>query len=181
MKIIGKNSILYWLRIPFLIYSVCFILISVWIFILIGTYFITNETNQFITKSYLEHSDTKSIQFHYPFLKMVLSTEDSIDGIGIAFLGLLSICFILYMAVKIISLLSKEDIFTRDAIKYLGLLGYGMLSFGILQLIFDILVTPQKYDFTPPFFFALIGVVLLLIKEIFAKGKTIQEENELTI
>ncbi|PUB33489.1 Protein of unknown function (DUF2975) [Elizabethkingia sp. YR214] len=181
MKIIGKNSILYWLRIPFLIYSAGFILMSIWIFILIGTYSITDKTNQFISKSYLENSDIESVKFHYPLLKMTLSTEDSFEGIGIAFLGLLSICFILYMAIQIVNQLSKDNIFVGNAVKYLKILGYGTLVFGVLQLVFDITVTPKKYDFTSPFFLTLTGTVLLLIKEIFVKGKSIQEENDLTI
>ncbi|AQX04059.1 hypothetical protein BAX97_13120 [Elizabethkingia meningoseptica] len=187
MKITGKNSLLYWLRIPFLIYSFGFILINLWILILMGIYSVTNKTNQFISKStwkpasIASEEKTEQVQFHYPLSKMILTTEDSFEGIGIAFLGLLSICFILYMAVKIVNQLSKDNFFTGDAVKFLNLLGYGMLSFGIIQLMFDIIVTPQSFDFTPPFFTALIGIVLLMIKEIFIKGKSIQEENELTI
>lgn len=181
MKIIGKNSLLYWLRVPFLIYVAGFLLLSMWIFGLMIIYAITKKTNQFITESTWNNSETEIVQFHYPFSKMVLATENSLNGIGIAFLGLLSICFILFVALKLVFNFSKDDFFTSEAIKYFNLIGYGMIAFGIVQLAFDLITSYEKFDLTPPFFLALIGVVFLLIKEVFRKGKNIQDEIDLTI
>lgn len=180
MKIIGKNSIIYWLRIPFSIYIILFLTSSLWMFVLMGIYVISGP-NQFISEATWNNSDVKIVQFHYPYSKMVLATENSVEGLGIAFLGLASICFVLFASLKLVYQFSRDNIFTGSALKYLSILGFGMIIFGILQLSFDLVVKPNSFDLTPPFFLVLIGIVILIIKEIFAKGKILQDENELTI
>ena len=117
MKIIGKNSLIYWIRFPFLIFVLGFVLMSSWIFILMINFIITKSTNQFTTKSSWnllnknQQTNSEIIQFHYPISKMVLATENSTEGICLAFIGLFSFCFILLFALKLIFKLSKDIIF----------------------------------------------------------------------
>lgn len=186
MKIIGKKSLLYWLRIPFSIYVYGFLSLSFWLFCLMLYYLLTKETNEFISLSQWENfrdltDNNEVIQFHYPFTKMVLAAENSIEGIVIAFLGLGTICFILFISLQLVNQFSKESIFTSETIKNLNILGFGMLFIGVFYLFFDLMITPNKFDLTPPFFLSIIGIVILLVKEILARGKKIQEENDLTI
>lgn len=191
MKIIGKNSLLYWLRIPFVIYAIGFISISLWIFSLMFYYIFTGTTNSFISKSHWRTPNNNSqinseiIQFQYPFTKMVLATENTTEGITLAFVGLLSICFILFFVMRIVTKLSKDEIFTKDIIGDLKFLGFGLMIFGVITLIIDFTDgfkgNVTRFDLTPPFFYIIIGLILIFLKEIFAKGYKIQEENDLTI
>lgn len=186
MKLVGKKSLIYWLRIPYTIYVIGFSLASLWILGLMGYYIITKNSNKFITIGEWEnfsenHKNNEIVQFHYPFSKMVLATENTFEGIGIALLGLLTICFILYASLQLVNQFSKDNFFTYVAIKNLNILGFGMLILGTIYLIFDIANSPNRFDLTPPFFLAVIGIIILIIKEIFAKGKNIQEEIDLTI
>ena len=194
MKILGKNSLLYWLKFPYAIYIAGFIINSFWIFGLMAYFSITDNINTFITKATIngfqyddEQPITKieMIQFKYPFSKMCLATENSTEGILLAFIGLASICFLLFYIFKIISNLSKEEIFTTEIIKNLKFLGYGLIVFGISTLLIDITDGFSRhyksYDLTPPFFYVLSGLILIFIKEIFVKARKIQEENDLTI
>lgn len=187
MKIIGKNSLLYWLKYPFGIYTLGFTLVSIWIFSLMAIYSITNKTNQFTSISHWQSENNNHqknleiIQFHYPFSKMVLATENSTEGILLAFMGLLSVCFILVIVLKIINELSKDNFFTDKAVQNFKILGFGLLFFGIIHLLIDLVNSPHNFDLTPPFFFVITGLIFIFLKEIFARGKKMQEENELTI
>ena len=187
MKLLGKNSLLYWIKYPFGIYTIGFTLMSIWILILMSIYAITNTTNQFTTidnwKSENNNQQTSSeiIQFQYPFSKMVLATENSVEGISLAFLGLVSLCFILIIVLKIIIELSKDDFFTNKAVENFKILGFGLIFFGIVHLTIDLLTSSQRFDLTPPFFFIITGFIFIFLKEIFSKGKKMQEENDLTI
>lgn len=181
MKIIGKNSLIYWLRIPISIYVFAFLIVSAWIMSLMTYYSITQETNQFISIETWGENNSEYLQFHYPFTKMVLATSNTFEGIGFAFLGLIAICFILYYSLKIVFEISKEKIFSSTIIKYFNYLGLGLIILGAIMFLFDVLTSMNKIDFTPSVLFILIGLVLLLIKSIFIEGKNIQEENDLTI
>ena len=116
---------------------------------------------------------------------MCLATENSTEGILLAFIGLASICFLLFYIFKIISNLSKEEIFTTEIIKNLKFLGYGLIVFGTSTLLIDITDGfshhYKSYDLSPPFCYVLSGLILIFIKEIFVKARKIQEENDLTI
>lgn len=187
MKLLGKNSLLYWLKYPFGIYAIGFTLISIWILILMGIYSITDKTNQFISidewksENYNGQKSSEMIQFHYPFSKMVLATENSTEGILLAFMGLFSVCFILIIVLKIIIELSQDNFFTHKAVQNFKILGFGLLSFGIIHLIIDLLTSSYNFDLTPPFLFIITGFIFIFLKEIFVKGRKMQEENDLTI
>lgn len=185
MKIIGKNSLLYWLRIPFAVYTVGFIMSCVWIIGLIALYFISGNLNSFTSQSTWANSNTEIVQFKYPFTKMVMATENTSEGILLAAVGLLSFSFILFFAMKIFNQLSKEEIFTKSIIKDFKLLGFGMIAFGFVTMILDVTdgfnFNKKSFDLTPPFFYILVGFILIFLKEIFVKGQRIQEENDLTI
>ncbi len=187
MKLLGKNSLLYWLKYPFGIYAVGFTLISIWILILMGVYLATDTTNQFVSIDHWESENNNGqksseiVQFHYPFSKMVLATENSTEGILLAFLGLFSLSFILIIVLKIIIELSQDNFFTHKAVQNFKTLGFGLLFFGIIHLIIDLLTSSNSFDLTPPSLFIITGLIFIFLKEIFAKGKEIQEENNLTI
>ncbi|MCU7618285.1 DUF2975 domain-containing protein [Chryseobacterium sp. PBS4-4] len=187
MKLLGKNSLLFWLKYPFGIYAVGFTLISIWILILMGIYLITNTTNSFVSIDHWKsennngQKNSEIVQFHYPFSKMVLATENSAEGIMLAFLGLVSLCFILIIVLKIIIELSKDDFFTHKAVQNFKILGFGMLFLGSVHLAVDIFTSPQSFDTTPPLIFIITGLIFIFLKEIFVKGRKMQEENDLTI
>ncbi len=187
MKLLGKNSLLYWLRYPFGIYTFGFTLISIWILALIAVYSITDKTNRFISINHWKiennnhQKNSEIIQFHYPFSKMVLETENSAEGILLAFMGLLSICFILIIISKIIIELSQDNFLTDKAVQNFKVLGFGLLTFGIIHLTINLLTSSYTFDLTPPFLFIITGFIFIFLKEIFAKGKEMQEENDLTI
>lgn len=187
MKLLGKNSLLYWLKYPFGIYTLGFTLISIWILGLMSVYAFTNSTNQFISLdkwtdgNHNEQIKSEMVQFHYPFTKMVLATENSVGGVSLAFLGLASLCFILIIVFKILNELSKDNFFTENAVKNFKILGFGLIIFGSIHFAIDLLTSSQRFDFTPPFLFIITGLIFIFLKEIFAKGRKIQEENDLTI
>lgn len=181
MKIIGKNSLIYWLRIPISIYVFGFLIVSAWIISLMAYYSITQETNQFISIQKWGENNKEYLQFHYPFTKMVLATSNTLEGIGVSFLGLVTICFILFYSLKIIFEISKEKIFSSTIIKYFNYLGFGLIILGGVMLLFDLITSINKIDLTPSILFLIIGLVLLLIKSIIIEGKNIQDENDLTI
>ncbi|UZT98350.1 DUF2975 domain-containing protein [Chryseobacterium fluminis] len=187
MKLLGKNALLYWLKYPFGIYTVGFISVSVWIFILMAVYSVTGKTNGFISigqwkTGYIDHErQVETVRFHYPVSRMVLATENSSEGILLAFLGLLSICFILVTVLKIIIELSKDNFFTGKAIQNFKILGLGLLMFGAVQLIVNWLIASHNLDLTSSFLFILTGLIFMFLKEIFVKGKMMQDENDLTI
>ncbi|RZJ49017.1 MAG: DUF2975 domain-containing protein [Chryseobacterium sp.] len=85
------------------------------------------------------------------------------------------------VAFRIINELSKDNFFTENAVKNLKILGFGMLFFGSVHLVIDIFTSPQSFDTTPPLLFIITGLIFIFLKEIFAKGRKMQEENELTI
>jgi hypothetical protein len=187
MKLLGKNSLLYWLRYPFGIYTFGFTLMSIWILALMAIYSVSAKTNQFIStghwkiKNNNHQKSSETIQFHYPFSKMVLETENSTEGILLAFMGLLSVCFILIIVSKIIIELSQDNFFTDKAVQNFKILGFGLLAFGIIHLTIDLLTSSYNFDLMPPFLFIITGFIFIFLKEIFAKGKEMQEENDLTI
>lgn len=187
MKLLGKNSILYWIKYPFGIYAIGFTLMSIWILSLIIIYTFTSSINQFTSidhwknENHNEQLNSEIVQFHYPFTKMVLATENSVQGISLAFLGLVSLSFILIVVFKILNELSKDNFFTETAVNSFRVLGFGLLFFGIIHLAIDLLTSSLKFDLTPPFLFILTGLIFIFLKEIFAKGKKMQEENDLTI
>lgn len=187
MKLLGKNSLLYWLKYPFGIYTFGFAIVSMWIFILMAIYSVTDNTNQFISIDNWQSDNNNHkkkleiVQFHYPFSKMVLATENSVEGISLAFVGLLSVCFILLIVFKIITELSKDNFFTDKAVQSFKFLGFGLLSFGIIHILIDLLNSPYNFDSTPPLLYIITGLIFIFLKEIFAKGQKMQEENELTI
>ncbi|KQT15311.1 hypothetical protein ASG31_15400 [Chryseobacterium sp. Leaf404] len=187
MKLLGKNSLLYWLKYPFGIYTLGFTLISIWILGLMSVYAFTSSTNQFIsldnwkTENNIQQISSEIVQFHYPFTKMVLVTENSLEGVSLAFLGLASLCFILIIIFKILNELSKDNFFTENALNSFKILGFGLIVFGSIHLAIDLLTSSQRFDLTPPFLFIITGLIFIFLKEIFAKGRKIQEENDLTI
>ncbi len=185
MKITGKKSLLWWIRYPFGIYTAGFSAASLWTLGLLATYFFTNKVNRFISLETLQNSHHskayESVRFHYPYSKMVLSTENSTEGLLLAFFGLLSINFILIVVLKISIELSRDNFFTGKAVQNFKILGFGLLSFGIIHLLIDFLISSQQFDFTQPFIFIITGLIFMLMKEIFLKGKEIQDENDLAI
>lgn len=187
MKIIGKNSLLYWIKYPFGIYTIGFTLISFWILTLIANYMITGNTGKYISIDQwqkindLQQNNNETVQFHHPFTKMVLSTKNSTEGVTLAFIGIIAACYILITVLAIVNELSKDNFFTSKAVFYLKILGFGLIFFGGIHLAIDLVTSLQSFDLTPPFFFIITGFIFIFLKEIFAKGKKIQEENELTI
>lgn len=95
MNITGKNSLLYWIRYPFGMYAARFSVLSIWILLLMIIFTITGVQNCYIFFNQDQSGKNDMIQFHYPFSTMVLSAEESLEGISLAFVGLISVCFIL--------------------------------------------------------------------------------------
>ncbi|WP_294284988.1 DUF2975 domain-containing protein [uncultured Chryseobacterium sp.] len=185
MKITGKRSLLWWARYPCGIYAVGFTIASIWTLGLMLIYFFTHQTNRFISlTSGQGEGDTLSsgiIGFHYPFTQITVNTENSPEGLVLAFLGILSINFILITALKIITELSQDNFFTAKAVQNFKILGFGLLSLGIIHVLIDLLASPQQFNPAQPFVFIVTGFILILMKEIFTKGKAIQDENDLVI
>lgn len=183
MKIIGKNSLVYWLKFPFLIYVIGFSLSSLWIVGLVFYFLLTRNFNSVITnyKFDIENHEKDVVQFKYPFSEMVVATENSTEGLLLAMIGLISIIFILIYAYKIVNQLSKEIIFTKTIVENFKILSFGLIFFGVIILLVDIMIERNKFDLTPSFFYILIGLLLLFVKEIFLKGETLQEQTDLTI
>lgn len=183
MKLIGTNSLVSCIKYPLIIYGVCFILSAAWIGGLIVYHLFSGNLNSMISVSEIKYNTTSDsiINFHYPFSKMVLTTHNSTEGIQLALIGILSVCFILWYATRIISQLSNEEIFTIRVINDFKTLSFGLIALGIITLIVDLTMSINKMDFTPPFFYILIGLILSFIKEIFVKGKNLQEQTDLTI
>ena len=123
MKLIGKNSVLYWLRIPFAIYVAGFILSSLWIILLATYYLFTNNTNSYISKNLIEKYKfdegqknelvVELINFKYPFSSMVVQTDNSTLSIIMTIIGLISVSFILWGVLNFINNLVKKNIFTK--------------------------------------------------------------------
>lgn len=185
MKIIGKRSLLWWARYPFGIYSIGFNMASVWALGLMLIYFFTHQTNRFISLSSGQgEGDSLSsgiIRFHYPFTQTTVNTENSPEGLFLAFLGILSINFILITTLKIITELSRDNFFTARAVQNFKSLGFGLLSLGIIHILIDLLISPQQFNPAQPSVFIIAGFILILMKEIFTKGKALQDENDLVI
>ncbi|MDQ1097760.1 MULTISPECIES: DUF2975 domain-containing protein [Chryseobacterium] len=182
MKITGKKSLLWWLRYPFGVYIVIFAIASLWILSLIILYFFTEETNRFISLESLKNPGSSiAVQFHYPFTSMALTTKNTYQSLLLAFLGLISINFILLTTFRIILELSQDNFFTDKAIKNFKILGFGLLAFGVIQGFINILISPQQPDLIQPFVFLITGFSLILMKEVFLKGKKMQDESDLVI
>lgn len=185
MKITGNKSLLWWIRYPFGIYTAGFGAASLWILGLLALYFFTGETNRFISSGAMENPADRNIQhavqFHYPFGSMVLNTENSTKGILLAFLGVVSINFILIAVFRIILELSRDNFFTGKAVRNCKILGFGLLSFGIIHTLINLLISPQQPDLAGPFIFIVTGFIFILLKEIFLKGKNMQDESDLVI
>lgn len=191
MKLIGKNSLLYWLRIPFAIYTLGFILSSVWIVSLALYHIITGEKNQYITNSIVEkfkyddednfEKSVELINFKYPFSQMVMQTENNTLSIIMAIVGILSVCFILSGILYFVHNLSKETIFNKKTVHSLNILGLGLILLGLIHIIVEYIDKSHHYGVETPLLAILVGFIILLIKEIFVKGQRIQEENDLTI
>lgn len=191
MKIIGRKSLLYWLRFPFAIYVVGFILSSVWIISLCIYYLFTKDLNKYITIENVNGIKydyykkvpiiVEKINFHYPFSGMAVQTDNSILNIIMAVIGLLSVIFILLSILYFIINITQEIIFTSKTINSLNILGYGLIFLGIVHIIIEYLDKTHHYGIGTPFLGIIIGIIILMIKEVFVKGKKIQEENDLTI
>ncbi len=183
MKIIGKRSLVYWLRFPFLIYVIGFTLSGLWIVSLMIYFLLTGKFGSVINnhRYNFDGQIQNVVQFKYPFSKMVLATENSTQGLLFALVGIISVIFILIYAYKIVNQLSKEIIFSKTIVGDFKILSFGIIFFGIIILLIDLTIESNKFDFTPPFFYILIGFLLLFIKEIFEEGKDLQEQNDLTI
>ena len=185
MKITGNKSLLWWIRYPLGIYIAGFGAASLWILGLLVFYFFTGETNRFISSGAAENAAHGNIhhtvQFQYPFSSMVLNTEDSAKGILLAFLGVVSINFILITVFRIILELSRDHFFTGKAVRNFKILGFGLLSFGITHTLINLLISPQQPDLAEPFIFIITGFIFILLKEIFLKGKNMQDESDLVI
>ncbi len=191
MKIIGKNSLLYWLRIPFLIYFIGFTLSSIWIIGLCIYYLITKNLTKYISIEKVEEfkydyfkkmpTIIEKINFHYPFSQMVVQTDNNTLNILMSVLGLLSVCFILYSILNFITSVTQELIFTPRTVKSLNVFGYGLIIIGLLHILVEYLDKNHHYGIGTPFLAIIIGLVILMIKEVFLRGKKIQEENDLTI
>lgn len=179
MKIIGKNSFLYWAKYPFLIYTIGFVVSSVWICSLIVFHLITGKFNSLITDK--NSNGYNVIQFKYPFSQMVIATENSTEGILLTLLGIGSVCFVLIYAFRIIRHLSGEHIFSTNVVSDFKILSIGLIAFGLIMLLIDLTVERNQFDFTPPLFYVVIGFVLLFVREIFAEGKMLQDQTDLTI
>nr|WP_314495433.1 DUF2975 domain-containing protein [uncultured Chryseobacterium sp.] len=181
MNITGKNSLLYWIKYPFGIYTVGFSILSLWILLLMIIYTITGAQNRYISFNHNQSGKNDMIQFHYPFSTMVLSAENSLEGISLAFVGLISVCFILIIVFKISIELSKDQFFTDKAVRNFKILGFGLLCFGTIHFIIDLSTSSENFNLNPPLLFIITGCLFIFLKEIFAKGKMMQEENDLTI
>jgi len=183
MKIIGKRSFAYWARYPFLIYAVTFILSSLWVGSLMLYYLLTRDVNSHISEATVTYNNATHalVQFHYPFSGMVLAARNSTEGIVLALLGICSVSFILVYAFRIVNKLSTDRIFTRSVIADFKILSYGLIIFGLVILVTDILLEKNQSDFIPSLFYILIGLILSFIKEIFVHGKQLQEQTDLTI
>lgn len=185
MKITGKKSLLWWMRYPFGIYTAGFGAASLWIAGLLVLYLLTGETNRFISSGAVENAAHGNIhhmvQFQYPFGSMVLNTENSTKGILLAFLGVVSINFILVAVFRIMLELSRDHFFTGKAVRNFKILGFGLLSFGIIHTLINLLISPQQPDLTEPLIFIVTGFIFILMKEIFLKGKRMQDESDLVI
>ena len=191
MKLVGKNSVLYWLRIPFAIYVAGFILSSLWIILLATYYLFTNNTNSYISKNLIEKYKfdegqknelvVELINFKYPFSSMVVQTDNSTLSIIMTIIGLISVSFILWGVLNFINNLVKKNIFTKNTVKTLTVLGLGLIILGIVHIIIEYIDKTHHYGIGTPLLSILIGIIILFIREIFSEGKNIQEENDLTI
>lgn len=183
MKIIGKNSLIYWLKLPYLIYVIGFSLASIWIMGLMIYFLFTKEFNSYITSNKFQYDGelVNTVEFRYPFSKMVLQSENSYESVVLALLGISSLVFILIQVYKIVNKLSKEMVFTKEIVSNFKTFSYGLIFFGLTILVTDITMGATRIDITPPFFYVLIGVLFLFIKEIFLKGTLLQEQTDLTI
>lgn len=179
MKIFEKNSILYWIKYPFLIYTVGFVVSSVWVCSLIVFHLITGNFNSLITKTGINGYNL--IQFKYLFSQMVLATENSTEGILLTFLGIGSVSFVLIYAYRIILQLAGDHVFSAKVVSDFKILSIGLIAFGIIMLLIDLIIERSTFDFTPPLFYMVIGLVLLFVKEIFARGQVLQDQTDLTI
>ena len=179
MKIIGKNSLLYWAKYPFLIYTVLFVFSSVWICSLIVYYLATGTLNSLINKGTANSANI--IQFRYPLSEMVLATKNSTEGILLAFFGIVSICFVMIYAYRIIKQLASDAIFTNTIVSDFRIMGTGLIIFGIITPLIDLTIERNTFNYTPSLLYVVTGFILLFVKEIFAQGKTLQDQTDLTI
>ncbi len=121
------------------------------------------------------------INFKYPFSSMVVQTDNSTLSIIMTIIGLISVSFILWGVLNFINNLVKKNIFTKNTVKTLTVLGLGLIILGIVHIIIEYIDKTHHYGIGTPLLSILIGIIILFIREIFSEGKNIQEENDLTI
>ncbi|WP_057937480.1 DUF2975 domain-containing protein [Algoriphagus resistens] len=179
MRIIGKNSILYWSKYPFLVCTIGFMASSAWICGLIVLQLITGKFHSLVTVENI--NEYKIIQFKYPFSQMVFTAENSTEGILLAFWGLISVSFVLLYSLRIIRQFANDHIFSSKVVTDFKTLSMGFIIFASVILFIDLTVERSNYDFTLPLWYMLAGFVLLFIKEIVDQGKILQDQTDLTI
>ncbi|MBL1219446.1 DUF2975 domain-containing protein [Chryseobacterium sp. L7] len=183
MKIIGKHSLVSWIKVPLSIFAGIFCISSIWICSLAFSHAFAGISGSNISERIdtINEKTYNTLQVHYPFSNMVLTMNDSKEGVLLALLNIISLSFSLVCASKIINGFSTEHIFSSRVIKDFKILSYGLILLGFITLLIDLALDSTHFDFTPPFLSIGIGVTLLIIKEICVQGNDLKEQTDLTI
>lgn len=183
MKIIGKQSLVSWIKVPFTIFAGIFCISSVWICSLAFSHAFAGVNSSNISeKIYTINQKTYStLQVHYPFSNVILTMNDSKEGVLLALLNIITLSFSLVCASKIIHGFSTDNVFNSAVIKNFKILSYGLIIIGFITLCVDLILDNNHFDVTPPSLSIGIGITLLIIKEIFAQGNDLKEQTDLTI
>ncbi|SFN56999.1 Protein of unknown function [Chryseobacterium oleae] len=185
MKIIGDNSLVSWIKYPFLICAAIFCISSVWIGSLAIIHILAEKQDSMMyisEKLYTVNDKTYDIlQVQYPFSNMVFTVTDSREAIVLALLNMLTLSFSLIWASKIINEFSADHIFTDKVVRNFKVLSFGLIIFGFITLLVDLIMETNQFDITPPSLSIGIGITLLVMKEIFVQGSQLKEQADLTI
>lgn len=198
MKIIGKNSlsqyISYLLFVLFiviafhLVYEIIGHIILLYKYktgstILSDTFALANDVGWSKNKWTIPMENQLKFRINYPFsdIQMVTGIYGS-NQIIHNIIGMFFLSLFFYFSYKCFKEMSVDQIFNRNAIKWLkrfSFLNLTIAAAGIFEFFYFRM--DSAYTFLTFFFFAFFGMIILFIVEFFKKGLALQTENDLTI
>ncbi|MDV3756325.1 DUF2975 domain-containing protein [Elizabethkingia anophelis] len=198
MKIIGKNSLAKYLSYAFLVLFLFIAFHVIYEFIgFVITYINLKTNNNFLSETFyvgysidwgekiITNPDHLFFRFKYPFSDQQMLTGNYTLGtfFNHAIVGIFWSIFLFY-GYKISKALSKEDIFSKEIIRFLKTLYISIFVFVPLYIINWVIIS--KIPFSGSLFFSsfthiFIAIIAAFTTEFFKKGYKLQSENDLTI
>ncbi|KFC36703.1 DUF2975 domain-containing protein [Elizabethkingia anophelis] len=198
MKIIGKNSLAKYLSYAFLVLFLFIAFHGIYEFIgFVITYINLKTNNNFLSETFyvgysidwgekiITNPDHLFFRFKYPFSDQQMLTGNYTLGtfFNHAIVGIFWSIFLFY-GYKISKALSKEDIFSKEIIRFLKTLYISIFVFVPLYIINWVIISKIPFSgslFFSSFTYIFIAIIAAFNTEFFKKGYKLQSENDLTI